>query len=172
MCRVLAYIGAPALIDGLLYQAEVSLVRQATDSRLMELLNLGGFGLAAWDAESPDPTRPFTYRTADVPMFDRNLKALSQKVRASALVAHVRGVIYDPSERVGLQNVHPFLFDGAAFALAQNGDLYDFGRMRYDLLDHVPPELTARIEGNDRHRVVLRAVPRPARRPVRALQRA
>jgi glutamine amidotransferase len=147
VCRVLAYIGAPALIDGLLYQAEVSLVRQATDSRLMELLNLGGFGLAAWDAGSTDPSRPFTYRTADVPMFDRNLKALSQKVTASALVAHVRGVIYDPSERVGLHNVHPFLFDGAAFALAQNGDLYDFGRMRYDLLDHVPDELTSRIEG-------------------------
>lgn len=147
MCRVLAYLGEPSLVDDLLYQADVSLVRQATDSRLMELLNLGGFGLAAWDPSSPEPSRPFTYRTAGVPMFDRNLKALSEKVRASALVAHVRGVIYDPSERVGLQNVHPFLFEGAAFALAQNGDLFDFERMRYDLLDHIPPELRACIEG-------------------------
>ena len=80
-------------------------------------------------------------------MFDRNLKALSEKVQASALVAHVRGVIYDPAERVGLQNVHPFLFDGAAFAMAQNGDLYDFERMRYDLLEHIPRELMANVEG-------------------------
>jgi glutamine amidotransferase len=147
VCRVLAYLGAPALVDDLLYQADVSLVRQATDSRLMQLLNLGGFGLVAWDAGSPEPSRPFTYRTAGVPMFDRNLKALAEKVSASALLAHVRGVLYEPTERVGLQNVHPFLFDGAAFALAQNGDLFDFGRMRYDLLEHIPRELTSRIEG-------------------------
>jgi glutamine amidotransferase len=119
--RVLAYLGAPALLDDLLYQADVSLVRQATNSRLMQLLNLGGFGLAAWDAGSLEPSRPFTYRTAGVPMFDRNLKALADKVYASALVAHVRGVVYEPTERVGLHNVHPFLFDGAAFALAHNG---------------------------------------------------
>jgi glutamine amidotransferase len=56
-------------------------------------------------------------------------------------------VVYDPSERVGVQQVHPFLFDGAAFALAMNGDLFDFGRMRYDLLEYIPAELTSRIEG-------------------------
>jgi glutamine amidotransferase len=72
-----------------------------------------------------------------VPTFDRNLKSLASKVRASALLAHVRGVVYDPGERVGVQQVHPFLFDGAAFALAMNGDLFDFGRMRYDLLEHI-----------------------------------
>jgi glutamine amidotransferase len=147
MCRVLAYLGTPTLVDEVLYQPEMSLVRQAVDSRLMQLLNLGGFGIAAWTADSPDPARPFVYRTPGVPMFDRNLKALALKVRANALVAHVRGVIYEPSERVGLQNVHPFLFEGAAFALAQNGDLFDFGRMRYDLLEHIPANLVARIEG-------------------------
>jgi len=130
-----------------MYNADVSLVRQATDPRLMQLMNLGGLGMLAWDSSSPQPARPFAYRTSGVPMFDRNLKALGLKVRANALVAHVRGVIYEPTERVGLQNVHPFLFEGAAFALAQNGDLFDFGRMRYDLLDYIPPELHVCIEG-------------------------
>ena len=135
------------LVDDLLYRAEVSLVRQATDARFMELLNLGGFGLAAWDETSAGPSRPFIYRTAGVPMFDRNLKALCEKVRANALLAHVRGVIYEPTERVGAPNVHPFVFKDAAFVLAQNGDLFDFARMRYDLLGHIPRELTAQIEG-------------------------
>ena len=80
-------------------------------------------------------------------MFDRNLKSLAAKVCASALLAHVRGVIYDPAERVGSHHVHPFLFEGAAFALAKNGDLFDFGRMRYDLLEHIPAALSTRIEG-------------------------
>ena len=147
MCRVLAYLGSPVLIDDLLFAADVSLVRQTTEPRMMALLNLGGFGLAAWDQDSPEPARPLTYRTAGVPTFDRNLKSLASKVRASALLAHVRGVIYDPGERVGVQQAHPFLFDRAAFALAMNGDLFDFARMRYDLLEHIPPALSSRIEG-------------------------
>ena len=93
MCRVLGYLGEPALLDELLYQPDASIVRQATDPRLMELLNLGGFGLAAWDRASPDPACPYTYRTSGVPMFDRNLKALAEKVWATGVVAHVRWVV-------------------------------------------------------------------------------
>ena len=135
------------LIDDLLFAADASFIGQATEPRMMGLLNLGGFGLAGWDQDSPDPSRPLAYRIAGIPTFDRNLKSLASKVRVRALVAHVRGVVYDPSERVGVQQVHPFLFDGAAFALAMNGDLFDFGQMRYDLLEHIPPVLTSRIEG-------------------------
>jgi predicted glutamine amidotransferase len=80
-------------------------------------------------------------------VFDRNLKALAAKVHANAAVAHVRGVVYDPSERVGPQNLHPFRFAGARVALAQNGDLYGFSTMRYDLLEHLRPGLAERIEG-------------------------
>jgi glutamine amidotransferase len=144
---VVAYLGEPVALDDLLYRTDGSLVRQAVDSELMTLLNLGGFGMTAWAPESPDSDRPFTYRTPAVPTFDRNLRALSRKVCAGALVAHVRGVVYDERERVGAQNLHPFMFEDATIALAQNGDLYDFGRMRFDLLEHVRPELAGMIEG-------------------------
>jgi len=147
VCRFAAYLGEPVLIEDLLFEPDGALVRQAVDSELMTLLNLGGFGLAAWDRASPDPRRPLTYRVPTIPNFDRNLRALAGKVRAGALVAHVRGVIYDSRQSVGLHNVHPFVFDGASFALAQNGDLYDFSRIRYDLLAHLDPRLAALIEG-------------------------
>jgi glutamine amidotransferase len=147
MCRFAAYLGESVLIEDLLYEPDGALVRQAVDAELMSQLNLGGFGLAAWTPGSPDPGRPLTYRVPTIPNFDRNLRALAGKVRASALVAHVRGVVSDHRESVGSHNVHPFLFEGASFALAQNGDLYDFARMRYDLLDHVNGELTGFIEG-------------------------
>jgi glutamine amidotransferase len=147
MCRFAAYLGEPVLIEDLLYQPDGALVRQAIDSELMSLLNLGGFGLAAWHPGAPEPTRPLTYRTPTLPNFDRNLRALAGNVRAHALIAHVRGVVYDSRESVGIHNVHPFLFEGASFALAQNGDLYGFADMRYDLLDHLPPVLARRIEG-------------------------
>jgi glutamine amidotransferase len=140
-------LGQPALLDDLLYGPDRSLIRQAVDTEQMTMLNLGGFGLAAWSPDTPDSDRPFTYRTAAVPTFDRNLRALARKVDASALIAHVRGVLYDECERVGAQNLHPFMFDGATIALAQNGDLHDFSRMRFSLLEHVRPELAGMIEG-------------------------
>lgn len=147
MCRVLAYLGQRVALDDLLFAADRSLVRQAVDPQLMSLLNLAGFGFVAWDAESPDPERPFAYRTPHLPVYDRNLKALAEKVRATGLLAHVRGVVYDPVEVVGGQNVHPFHFAGTPIAMAQNGDLYGFGRMRFDLLRHIRPELVGQIEG-------------------------
>ena len=147
MCRFAAYLGEPVMLEDLLYEPDGALVRQAVDAELMSLLNLGGFGLAAWDPGSPEPGSPLTYRVPSIPNFDRNLRSLASKLRVSALVAHVRGVVYDTSETIGLQNVHPFYFDGAGFALAQNGDLYDFGLMRYDLVERIDPELLRRIEG-------------------------
>jgi len=147
ICRFAAYLGEPVMLEDLLYEPDGALVRQAVDAELMSLLNLGGFGLAAWDPQSPEPDKPLTYRVPSIPNFDRNLRSLSAKLTVSTLVAHVRGVVYDSSEAVGSQNVHPFYFDGASFALAQNGDLYDFGVMRYDLAERIDPRLLRRIEG-------------------------
>jgi glutamine amidotransferase len=147
VCRILAYVGDPLALDEPLFGADRALVRQAVDPQLMSLLNLGGFGLVAWDGTSAEPDRPFSYRTPHIPVYDRNLKALAEKVRATALLAHVRGVVYDPGEVVGPHNVHPFKFPGTSIAMAQNGDLYDFARMRYDLVEHISPDLARRIEG-------------------------
>ena len=147
MCRVLAYVGSPVELDGPLFAAEHSLIRQSVEARLMSLLNIGGFGLIAWDDDSRHPERPFVYRTTSVPVFDRNLKALARKVHATSLVAHVRGVVYDPDESVGSQNLHPFRFRGAHVALAQNGDLFRFGEMKYDLVEFIGSDLARHVEG-------------------------
>src|SRR2546423_439305 len=73
MCRFAAYLGEPVPIESVLYEPDRALVRQAVDSELMSYLNLGGFGLAAWNADGPDPRQPLTYRIATLPSFDRNL---------------------------------------------------------------------------------------------------
>ena len=147
MCRVWAHLGEPLLLDEPLFEADNSLITQSVSPSLMSLLNIGGFGLLAWDADSRTPHEPYAYRTPNVPVFDRNLKALAAKVYANAAVAHVRGVVYDPAERVGPHNLHPFRFPGARVALAQNGDLYGFAAMRFDLLEHLRPGLADLIEG-------------------------
>lgn len=148
MCRVLAYLGQPVLVDEFLFLPDSSLIRQAYDPQMLHLLSLAGFGMAAWEPGSHDSATPFEYHTPGLPLFDKNLRSLSKKIRASSLLAHVRGVSYGAhGSTVGSHNLHPFRYEGFRLAMAHNGDLARFGEMKFDLLPHMRPEIAARIRG-------------------------
>ena len=148
MCRVLAYLGDPLPVRNLLFDPDNGLVAQSYSPQMMNtFLNLGGFGLQAWDPNSLRPDDPFTYRATTLPSFDRNLRSLSGKLAPTCLVAHVRGVTYSEEAVVAETNLHPFRFPSARVVLAHNGHLRQFSRMRYSLVEHVRPELAESIEG-------------------------
>ncbi len=147
MCRVLAYLGEPILVEDLLYKPDVSFVNQTHQAALLHRLNLAGSGIVAWDARSVEPDVPYVYRTTSLAIYDKNLRALARKVRATAILAHLRGVAYDTRAIISEQNLHPFLFDGAYLALAHNGQLARFEEMKFSLLAHIRPELARLIKG-------------------------
>jgi glutamine amidotransferase len=147
MCRVVGYIGRPINVEYILYETDSSLVAQVHSPQMTASLNLAGFGMAAWDETSLRPDEPFLYRSTTLPAFDRNLRSLSRKIEARCLLAHVRGVMDAEEGIVSEQNLHPFRFPGAAVTLAHNGHLRDFSRMRFDLAEHVRPELMTSIVG-------------------------
>jgi glutamine amidotransferase len=148
VCRILAYLGEPLPVQNLLFDTDNCLVRQSYSPRMMNtFLNLAGFGMKAWDPGSLRPEVPFTYRATALPSFDRNLRFISAKLAPTCLIAHVRGVTYSGEAIVADTNLHPFQFAGARVALAHNGHLRQFSRMRYSLLEHIRPELAQRIEG-------------------------
>ena len=147
MCRVMAYLGTPVLLDDLLYKPDNSLVRQTYAPQMLHMLNLAGFGMAAWDPASHRPGEPFLYKVTDLPIFDSNLKGLAEKLRAGCVLAHVRGVPYTDRAHVERANIHPFRFPGFRLCLAHNGDLADFGRMKFELLGHIAPDLARHIAG-------------------------
>ncbi|UGS36075.1 Gamma-glutamyl-hercynylcysteine sulfoxide hydrolase [Capillimicrobium parvum] len=145
---MLAYLGEPVSLRHILFETDGCLVRQSYSPRMMNtFLNLAGFGMAAWQPQSVREDEPFIYRTTTLPAFDRNLRGLAGKLEPTCAIAHVRGVTYGEQELVGGSNLHPFRFPGATVALAHNGHLRDFSRMRYDLVRHIRPELAERIEG-------------------------
>ena len=148
MCRVLAYRGPPVSLDELLYRPDSSLVRQSYDPQQLHMVNLGGFGMMAWDATTPDPACPWTYRTTSLPMFDPNLEALARKARTSCLLAHVRGIPLRADAGFGPHNLHPFHFPGQRWAMAHNGDLAGHRRVRYAILEQVRPDLREQIAGS------------------------
>ena len=147
MCRALAYLGQPVLLDNLLYQPDSALVKQSFMPKMLHLLNLAGFGMKAWDRGSPDPHKPYSYASTALPVFDRNLKALAEKIRPTCVLGHVRGVAYNTEVEISLQNVHPFQFPGVRLALAHNGDLARFSEMKPHLLDTIRPEIANLIRG-------------------------
>ena len=147
MCRALLYLGEPVLLDDLLYQPDSALVRQATMPRMLHMLNLAGFGLRAWDRGSRSPERPWAYASTELPVFDRNLKNLAEKVEAGAVLAHVRGVAYSTTADISLANVHPFQFPGVPLAMAHNGDLARFPELKPALAAHVPAGIARHIRG-------------------------
>lgn len=148
MCRVLAYLGEPVLLDDLLYAPDNSLVRQSYAPQRLRMLNLAGFGVAAWDPASRESAQPYTYHTAGLPAFDPNLRALSRKVRPSCVLAHVRGVQFSEASPVGPQFLHPFLYPGMHVALAHNGELARFGEMRPLLQRQLKPAISRMVRTN------------------------
>ncbi len=169
MCRALLYLGEPVLLDNFLYQPDSALVRQSYMPKMLNMLNLAGFGLRAWDPGSRDPEQPFAYASDSLPVFDRNLKGLAEKIAASCVLAHIRGVPYNTRVEIAVQNVHPFQFAGVPLVLAHNGDLARFGEMKRHLMAHVKPEFTAQIRGTTDsewiYALVVSALKNPRARP-------
>ncbi len=147
MCRALAYLGQPVLLDTLLFQPDSSLVKQTYMPQMLALLNLAGFGMKAWDPGSADPDRPYSYASTLLPIYDRNLKGLAEKIRATCLLAHVRGVHFNTEGIISQQNIHPFQFPGCRVALAHNGDLERMREMKPALLEYIKPEFARMIDG-------------------------
>jgi glutamine amidotransferase len=132
----------------MLFDPDSSLIKQSYYPKMMHALNLAGFGVLAWDARSNHPELPFIYKTTEVPVFDKNLYALAEKIRPHAFVAHVRGVTYTETDEVSRQNLHPFFFPGTRISMAHNGSLARFDEMKFDLLKFIKPEFAQRIVGS------------------------
>jgi glutamine amidotransferase len=147
MCRALLYLGEPVLLDHLLFQPDSSLVKQSYMPRMLQMLNLAGFGMMVWDKSSYNNELPFRYGSTSLPVFDRNLKSLSQKIRANCFLGHVRGVALNSDVSITDHNVHPFWYPGAKLAMAHNGDLFRFVEMRDELRPHISHAIARHISG-------------------------
>lgn len=108
MCRVLAYLGRPVSLEGILYEADSALVRQCGNPRMTEgFLNLAGFGMAAWDERSIREDEPLTYRVTALANYDRNLRNMCRKLAPTCVLAHVRGVARPAAHVISESNGRP-----------------------------------------------------------------
>jgi len=145
MCRLMAYIGPPALIADVVLWPDRSIIKQSYDARerLMDAslpshlshgnLNGDGFGIGWFSADGTaprdDPT-PCTFTSITPAWNNENLGRLSCKITSPLVFAHVRAAY--PGMPVSEQNCHPFQW--GRYLWMHNGVIGGFMGLRRALL--------------------------------------
>ncbi len=140
MCRWLAYSGSPVLLEELIYKPKHSLIDQSLHSRLgAETTNGDGFGIGWYtDADTPG-----LFHSTEPAWNDRNLRELAGHVKSGLVFAHIRAATATP---VQLTNCHPFRH--GSWLWMHNGVIYDFHRVKRDLVLAIDPSLYPEIQGS------------------------
>ena len=125
MCRWLAYIGEPRLIEQFLYEGPHSLCEQAQHSHKAKLGVHGDGGGLGWYGT---PEEPGLYRDAGPAWADPNLRELTRVLESRVFFAHVRASTGAPNLDV---NCHPFRSGNLLFM--HNGQIGGFRQLRRKL---------------------------------------
>src|SRR5262245_17050825 len=120
MCRLLAYMGSPKVIDELLYQPKNSLVNQSINAReIEEPLNGDCFGIGWYVPEVE--YEPVTFVSVNPAWSNRNLRNLAPKIKTPCFIAHVRAASVG---EVSESNCHPFQYKN--LLMMHNGGVENF----------------------------------------------
>jgi gamma-glutamyl hercynylcysteine S-oxide hydrolase len=136
MCRHLAYLGPPAVLSELLFDAPHALARQAECPRLQTsgTTNPDGWGVAWYDGHDRAPER---YRTVTPIWADRAFTVRAHDLRSGAFLAAAR--LASPGASLVDTGNAPFVSGQWAFSL--NGIVHGFP-------DGVGDELRARLRAD------------------------
>jgi glutamine amidotransferase len=146
MCRWMAWVGQPVLVEELVFKTEHGIVDQSLHARMgAEPTNGDGFGLG-WYGTGDGPA---VYRSVSPAWADANLRELAAHVESPLFLAHIRAAIGSPVQQT---NCHPFRHGRWLFV--HNGFIAGFDRLRRDLLLAVDPELFAGVQGSTDTEVV------------------
>jgi predicted glutamine amidotransferase len=146
MCRWMAWLGQPVLIEELLFKTQHGIVDQSLHARMgAEPTNGDGFGLG-WYGTGDGPA---VYRSVAPAWSDRNLRELAAHVESPLFLTHVRAAIGSPVQET---NCHPFRCGQWLFV--HNGYVGEFHRLRRRLMLAIDPELFDDVQGSTDTEVV------------------
>lgn len=127
MCRLVAYLGRPILMQKLLIEPKNSLINQSFDAKeLEEPLNGDGFGVGWYNHVLS--TRPGRFVSMTPAWNNQNLRSIAHLVKSTCFMAHVRAASVGELTET---NCHPFTYKD--LLMMHNGDAPDFPRMKRPL---------------------------------------
>jgi len=141
MCRLMAYMGSPIIIDKLLYQPKNSLINQSINAKeIEEPLNGDGFGIGWYVAEVN--YEPVTFVSINPAWSNRNLRNLAPKIRTECFIAHVRAASVG---EVSESNCHPFQYKN--LLMMHNGGVENFSAIKRQIREPLSDEFYNWIKG-------------------------
>jgi glutamine amidotransferase len=146
MCRWMAWLGQPLVLDTLLFEAPHGIVDQSLHARMgAEPTNGDGFGVG-WYGIGDGPG---VFRSVAPAWSDANLRHLSAHIESPLFMVHVRAAIGSPVQEL---NCHPFRHGRWLFV--HNGYINEFHALRRDAMLALEPELFAAVQGTTDTEVV------------------
>ena len=140
MCRWMAWLGQPVLLEELLFKPQHGLIDQSLHSRMgAETVNGDGFGVGWYGVGS----EAGVYRSVSPAWGDANLRHLAAHIESPLFLAHVRATSGGAIEQ---SNCHPF--QHGRWLFVHNGLLAEFPLIRRDLMLAVDPGLFPSIVGS------------------------
>jgi predicted glutamine amidotransferase len=146
MCRWMAWMGQPVLIEELLFNTQHGIVDQSLHSRMgAETTNGDGFGVGWYGAGEG----PGIYHNVTPAWNDDNLRDLAAHIESPLFMVHVRAAIGSPVQET---NCHPFR--RGRWLFVHNGYIADFHTIRRDLMLAINPLQFADVQGSTDTEVV------------------
>ncbi len=139
MCRWLAYIGEPRLIEQFLYDGPHSLCEQAQHSHKAKLGVHGDGGGLGWYGSAVEPA---LYRDAGPAWADPNLRELTRVIESRVFFAHVRA---STGAMNLIVNCHPFR--SGEWLFMHNGQIGGFRELRRRLFAELTDECFDAVAG-------------------------
>lgn len=141
MCRFIAYLGRPIIVDELLLKPRNSLVHQSYGAEEMsQTLNGDGFGLGWYVHEISH--KPGLFRSISPAWNNNNLLYNAPLIQTDCLFAHVRAAT---EGAISEANSHPFHYE--QFLMMHNGIIPNFSKIKRRLLSLLSDELFLWVKG-------------------------
>lgn len=141
MCRFIAYLGRPIIVDELLLKPSNSLVHQSFDAgEMSQTLNGDGFGLG-WYVHSISQ-QPGLFRSISPAWNNSNLLYNAPLIRTDCMFAHVRAASVGA---VSEANAHPFHYE--QYLMMHNGVIPQFHKIKRRLQSLLKDEMYLWVKG-------------------------
>ena len=141
MCRFVAYLGSPILVEEILTKPKNSLIHQSFDALESEMtVNGDGFGLGWYDKTIRE--KPALFRSIQPAWNDENLLYNASFIKSSCFLVHIRAAT---EGGVSIENTHPFHYQHSL--MMHNGGILEFDKIKKDLVGLLDEEAFSWIKG-------------------------
>jgi len=141
MCRFVAYLGAPILVEEIITKPHNSLIHQSYSAQESEMtVNGDGFGMGWYNKAIRE--QPALYRSVSPAWRDQNLLYNASFIKTPCFLAHIRAA---STGAVSIENTHPFHYEN--FLMMHNGGILEFEKIKRDMIEFLDEESFEWIKG-------------------------